>query len=195
MINTKFLIPAIAIAFTAFTVPATSVGEALAAEDNRQFVRVSPDIIDDFLAEMRQDLVHLDDLLGAITEGSFEEAARIAERRMGLAHKRIEMMEENGASDEKIAKFIAKVRKMTENEDINLSKALHGKGQPRGVGQFMPEELRAMGQEMHKAAYDLADTARAAKTPPTADDYKKLFSAVNDITTLCRSCHDSFRVR
>ncbi len=195
MIRIKQIFLPVTFIIAAFVIFAPMTSGALAAEDNRQFVKVNPQVIDRFLAEMRQDLVHLDDLLSAISEGDLEEAARIAERRMGLAHKRIEMMVANGASDTQIAKFIAKVRKWADNDELDLSKALHGKGQGRGVGQFMPEELRAMGQEMHKAAYAFADVARAAKTPPTADDYKKIFSAVNDITTLCRNCHDTFRVR
>ena len=187
-----------AIAFTALVAsgPALTLPPALASEDVRQLVQLAPDIRDRFLAEMRQDLVHLDDVLSAITEGDMEEVARIAERRMGLGHKRIARMEQQGATDEEISLLIARIRKMVESEDADLPNALHGAGQGgRGIGRFMPEELRAMGQEMHKAAYQLADAARAAKKPPLAEDYKKLISAVNDITTLCRGCHDTFRVK
>ena len=195
MFNNSRLFVVFVFAFSALLLPVLQAPYALASEDNRQLVKIKPEMTERFLAEMRQDLDHLDDLLSAVSEGNFEEAARIAERRMGLAHKRIEMMVENGVPDAKIAEFIARVRKLAESDETDLTKALHGKGRGRGVGQFMPEELRAMGQEMHKAAYAFADIARAAKTPPTAGDYKRLFSAVNDITTLCRSCHDTFRVR
>ncbi len=169
--------------------------QVFAQEDDRQLIQVSPDIKDRFLAEMRKDLTHLDDILSAITEGNMEEVAQIAERKMGLAHKRIEKMENMGASDSEIGLFITRIRKMAESEEGNLTKKLHTKGQGGGVGQFMPEELRAMGQEMHKSAYALADIARSVKKPPAAIDYEKLFSALNTITTHCRGCHDTFRVR
>ncbi len=169
--------------------------QVFAQEDDRQLIQISPDIKDRFLAEMRKDLAHLDDILSAMAEGNMEEVAQIAERKMGLAHKRIEKMENMGASDSEIGLFITRIRKMAESEEGNLTKKLHTKGQGEGVGQFMPEELRAMGQEMHKSAYELADIARSAKKPPTAIDYKNLFSALNTITTHCRGCHDTFRVR
>jgi cytochrome c556 len=172
-----------------------TAGKLVALEDDRQLIKVDPQIKDRFLAEMRADLGHLNDLMTAIADGNMEETARIAERKMGLAHKRIEKMEQMGASDEQISQFIAKVRQMAENPDIDLSKQLHGRGKGRGIGQFMPEELRAMGQEMHKSAYNIADIARSVKNPPEADGYKKLFSALSDLTALCRSCHDTYRVR
>ena len=169
--------------------------QAMSIDDDRQFVQVSPDIKDKFLTQMREDLTHLNDILSAITDGDLAEVVRIAERRMGLANKRIERMVQNGASDKEISLFIARIRKMVETEGVNLPNRLHGKRRGKGLGQFMPEELRAMGQEMHKTAYHLADVARDANNPPNAEDYKKLFSAINDITTQCKGCHDAFRVR
>ncbi len=167
---------------------------ATAQQDDRQMVKVAPEVMDRFLAEMREDLAHLDDLLEAIAAGRMEQAARIAERRMGLGHRRLMRMEEQGASDEQISRMIARIRRMAQAEGIDLPGALHGNTQG-GIGMLMPGELRAMGQEMHKAAYHLADVARAAGTPPDAEDYRKLFAAVNDITTQCRGCHETFRVR
>ena len=185
---------AILIAFLFSLAAAMTTGPVNAQEDDRQFVKVAPDVMNRFLAEMREDLVHLDDLLGAIAAGDMEQAARIAERRMGLGHQRLMRMQEQGASDEEINRMVAKIRKMAVSEGVDLPKALHGK-KHGGIGMLMPEELRAMGQEMHKAAYHLADVARAAKNPPDAGDYRKLFAAVNDITTQCRGCHETFRVR
>lgn len=166
-------------------------------EDNRSFVKLDPSIKAMFLAEMRKDLENLDDILTAIAEKKFELAARIAERKMGLAHRRIERMEANGASDEEIAATVKKIRKMGEKVGDMPVKELHRKMSQgmMGVGNFMPDELQGVGQAFHLSAYDIADAARLVAKKPDAANYQKLFSAINDMTTHCRGCHDAYRVR
>ncbi len=203
--NYKRLIPTLAIAITAFSLFIPNFSPAIAQEDNRQFVDLSPEIKAKFLARMRSNMARLDDIMSELARGNMEEAAKIAERRMGFAHGRIEKMAKKGASDAQINEMVARIRNMTKGDDyVSISKAMHknrpgggmgmGKG-GGGLGRFMPQEMRIMGHEMHKSAYKLADTARAAKTPPTAGDYKNILAALNDITTSCRSCHDAFRVK
>ncbi len=194
------LLPVMAIAAIVIFFPGFS--PAAAQQDNRQFVNLSPEIKAKFLAQMRTNMANLDDIIGEIAQGNMEEAAKIAERRMGFAHGRIERMAKKGASDAQINEMVARIRNMTKGDDYaSISKAMHknrpgggmGKG-GGGLGRFMPQEMRIMGHEMHKAAYKLADIARATKNPTTTD-YKNLFSALNDITTSCRGCHDAFRVK
>ena len=168
-----------------------------APEDNRTLVKLAPAIRDLFLQEMRRDLAHLDDILSAISDQDFELAARIAERKMGLAHRRIERMEADGASDAQIAGAIRKIRKMGARVGEMPVKELHRKMSRgmMGVGKFMPAELQGVGQAFHLTAYDVADAARLVAKKPDAASYQKLFSAINDMTTHCRGCHDAYRVR
>ena len=163
--------------------PANAAEPGLKApDDNRTLVKLDPTIRDLFLEEMRKDLAHLDDILSAISEKDFELAARIAERKMGLAHRRIERMEASGASDEEIAKTVRKIRNMGAKIGEVPTKELHrrmSKGM-MGVGKFMPEELQSVGQSFHMSAYDIADAARLVAKKPDADNYQKLFTAINE---------------
>ncbi|MCW2309661.1 hypothetical protein [Rhodobium gokarnense] len=167
------------------------------AEDTRELVEVAPDIRDRFLEEMRQDLVNLDAVITAIAEDDLELAARIAERRIGLGHMRIMRMEEMGAPDEKIAAAIKDMRQMAEELGTDMPKEMARRGMEggRGVGRFMPQELVAIGQLFHKTAYPLADAARAADADPSAENYRKLFVALSDMTNSCLGCHEVFRVK
>lgn len=185
------------LAIAGLSAPASAQSGLKAPEDNRVFVKLAPTVRELFLEEMRQDLANLDDLLSAIAEQDFEQAARIAERKIGLAHRRIERMENNGASDEAIAKAVAQIRKMGAQAGEISAKKLHRKMSRgmRGLGKFMPEELQGVGQLFHMSAYDIADAARLVAKKPDAAAYQKLFSTINDLTTQCRGCHDAFRVR
>lgn len=179
--------------------PSLAQNRMAAPEDTREFVKLDPALRDRFLQEMRLDLAHLDDILSAIAEKDFEQAARIAERRMGLAHRRIERMEANGASDEDIAAAVMRIRKMGAQVGEISAKKLQRKMSRGmagfGLGRFMPEELQGVGQAFHMGAYDIADAARLVAKKPDAASYQQLFSAINDMTTQCRGCHDAYRVR
>ena len=198
----KTLIPCTALAallgLTALApAPADAANGLKAPEDTRAFVKLDPTVRDLFLEEMRLDLANLDDIITAIAEKDFELAARIAERKMGLAHRRIERLEQSGASDEEIAEEVKRIRKMGAMVGEMPAKQLHQKMSRgmMGVGKFMPEELQGVGQAFHMSAYDIADAARMVGKAPTAENYQKLFSAINDMTTQCRGCHDAYRGR
>jgi hypothetical protein len=178
---------------------AEPVPPAARAEDNRELIELAPDIRDRFLERMREDLVNLNDVLAAIAEGDFEGAARIAERRMGFAHGRIERMEARGASDAEVAAAIGEIRAMAEAHGTDLPGAMHGGGGGgrggMGVGRFMPEELRALGMAFHQTAYPLADAARAVDADPSEENFRALFSALGDMTLSCLGCHEAYRVK
>ena len=193
----------------AASIPTAQTTSPAAAEDTRELIDLAPDIRDRFLAMMREDLVNLNDVVAAVAAGDFEEAARIAERRIGLGHNRIRRLEARGASDEEIAEAIAQIRAMAEKHGTDLPHAMGrgggmGGGMGRGggmggggmgVGRHMPEELRAMGQAFHKTAYPLADAARAVGKDPSSENYRKLFDALGDMTASCLGCHETYRVK
>ena len=186
----------VAIVAGALTVALPGAGPAH-AEDTRELIEVAPDIRDRFLEEMRQDLVNLDAVITAIAEDDLELAARISERKIGLGHMRIIRLEDMGASDEEITAAIEQMRKMAEELGPDMPKRMAQRGMEggRGVGRYMPEELVAIGQLFHKTAYPLADAARATKADPSAENYKKLFVALSEMTNSCLGCHEVFRVK
>ncbi len=193
-IGTRFAVIVMMTASLVFT--AISAYSAIAAEDERQLITLSPDIRDRFLEEMRHDLVNLAEVVSAIGDGDFEEAAQISERRMGLGHIRIQRMEESGASDEDINAAIKQIRTMAEEHGADLPNVMHQRGMGRGgVGRFMPEELRAIGQAFHKTAYPLANAARAVGTTPSVENFQALFSALSDMNNSCLGCHEAYRVK
>lgn len=194
----------IALRFTAVAIGALivvmmvafAVAPAKADTDQRQLITLSPDIRDRFLAEMRHDLFNLSEVVSAIADQNFEAAAKIAERRMGLGHVRIRNLENSGATDAEIAAEIVKIRVMAEQHGADLPNVMKQRGMGRGgVGRFMPEELRAIGQAFHKTAYPLADAARAVGDKPTPETYQRLFSALSDMTSSCLGCHEVYRVK
>lgn len=69
-----------------------------------------------------------------------------------------------------------------------------GIGSGKGHGRFMPQEFRAMGMAMHRAALDFADVAAAVGTPPSAAEWTRLIGALQGVSTNCRGCHATFRI-
>jgi hypothetical protein len=55
-------------------------------------------------------------------------------------------------------------------------------------GQYMPREMREIGWELHSAATEFADSARAG-------DLQKALRAYNRITSACVACHYSYRTQ
>lgn len=66
---------------------------------------------------------------------------------------------------------------------------LHGAHE---VGQYMPEEMAAIGTRMHKAA---SRFALAANDAAVAGDVKPALAALADVTRQCVACHAGFRVQ
>ncbi|MDZ7663356.1 hypothetical protein [Thiohalophilus sp.] len=58
------------------------------------------------------------------------------------------------------------------------------------VGQFMPEKMRQLGTEMHRAASRFAVVARDAGVE---DDVKPALAALSRVTRSCVACHSAFR--
>ncbi len=69
-----------------------------------------------------------------------------------------------------------------------------GVGSGKGYGRFMPVQFRQMGMAMHRSALDFADVAAAAR-PDSAEDWRRVATALANVSTNCRGCHATFRVQ
>ena len=56
-----------------------------AAGDGREFVRLPPPMQEHMLGNMRDHLVTLSGIIGAVAEGKFDAAAKLAEQRLGMS--------------------------------------------------------------------------------------------------------------
>lgn len=130
---------------------------ATAAEDGRELVKLPPKMQEHMLANMRDHLVALDEMLGALAEGNIDETTEIAERRLGMS-----------------------------------SLSLHGAAH---MAKFMPENMRAIGTQMHRAASRFVIVARDAELDPGKDSQRKVYKALQAITQNCNACHQSYRIR
>ncbi|MDZ7802725.1 hypothetical protein [Thiohalophilus sp.] len=64
---------------------------------------------------------------------------------------------------------------------------LHGAHE---VGQFMPEKMRQLGTDMHRAASRFAVVAKDAGVE---DDVRPALAALSRVTQSCVACHSTFR--
>ncbi|NIA71576.1 cytochrome c [Pelagibius litoralis] len=165
--------------------------QGLADDDPRTALPLPPEVGAGFLAEMRTHMANLDDIVAALAEDDFEEAARVADIRMTFGHHRWIRMAEDGASEEEIAS--AKTRFKQRHESRGGQRG-GGMGMGSGFGRDMPEDFRAMGASLHEAAESFAQTARSVATPAMPGDYRAVFGALQEVTNSCRACHDAFRI-
>lgn len=153
-----------------------------AQADDRQVVEVPSEIKTMFLEEMRSHLDNLNEITLALSAGDFEAAAFVAKNKMGFGHSMREILVNQGMHEAEIDVFMEKMRQT------------HGPGEGRGMGRFMPEDMRTMGQEFHFAAENFAEVASSVQSPPTAEDYKNVFTALSETIDVCSACHSTFRV-
>ncbi len=165
-----------------------AISPPASAADDREAVNLPPEIQDAFLTEMRGHMGNLDDILTAIAEGNFKEAADIAELKMDFGHSIWEGMAAEGMSADEIR---AQKQKMQQGGGQHQP----GAGGGRGMGRFMPQGFRDMGQNFHKAAGEFAAKARAVGAQPSAADYRSVIGALEAVTANCQSCHETFRVK
>lgn len=130
---------------------------AAAADDGRELVKLPPMMQEHMLGNMRDHLVALDQILGELAEGHVDEAAEIAEKRLGMS-----------------------------------SLSLHGAAH---MAKFMPEKMKAIGTQMHRAASRFVIVARDAELAPGKDAQREVYSALQAITENCNACHQSYRIR
>ncbi len=130
---------------------------ATATKDGRELVKLPPVMQEHMLANMRDHLVALDEMLGELAEGNIDKAVEIAEKRLGMS-----------------------------------SLSLHG---AEHLGKFMPESMGLIGTRMHRAASRFVIVARDAELDPGKASQRKVYKALQEITTNCNACHRAFRIR
>lgn len=167
----------------------------VAEEDQRTLIKIAPESQALMLTEMRVLLDNIDDLLAALSEGEFGEVAKIADYKLGFGHAKFEKMFEDGVPEAEIEARRVKMMKRRAS-----GQGGHGNGGGssifgEGLGRLMPEEVREMGQQLHAAAAEVSVAAKKAGATPTVDDYKAVLEAVQQMTSNCRACHSSFRIR
>ena len=140
--------------------------------DSRQLVNYPPEVRAHLLANMREHLQALADIMDAFARAKYTEAADIADQRLGMTSQ--------GATG---CQMEGKGIKM-------MSNAMHLDHQ---MSQLMPEKMRELGQNMHKAANEFAVKAREADK----DGSKAADAAVAlaKIPQQCVACHTSFRIQ
>ncbi|AKH99581.1 hypothetical protein IMCC20628_00862 [Hoeflea sp. IMCC20628] len=62
-----------------------TTGPSMAAEDSRELVEMPAMMQEHMLANMRDHLKALDEILGALAQGNVDDAGRIAENRLGMS--------------------------------------------------------------------------------------------------------------
>ncbi len=161
--------------------------------DDRVLIEIPVESQELLMAKMRVLVDHLDDLLAAIAEGDFVEAGRISEYKLGFGHARWEKMLAEGVPEKEIQAQRIKMLKWRKQGGRGQGKGGSIFGQ--GVGRLMPEEVREMGQLMHAAAGEVSIAAKKAGTTPGVEDYKAVINGVQEMTSVCRACHASFKIR
>jgi len=166
------------------------------SEDPRRVIELPAAVADELRAEMRNHMDTLDELVGAVAMGEFDRAADIARTRMRMGHRLDERLQAAGYSDEEIREF----REALKAQGWEPGRGLRGEGPASGIaggmgpGRFVPDDFRAMGQTFHEAAQEFAATARDVGEPPTVTDYENVLSAMQFVTSTCRSCHATYRL-
>lgn len=172
------------------------LAHAQPSEDPRQVIELPAAVAEQLRAEMRNHMDTLDELVGAVAFGEFDRAADIAESRMRMGHRLDERLREAGYSEEEIREF----RQALTEQGWEPGRGLRGEGPASGVaggmgpGRFVPDDFRAMGQTFHQAAQEFAATARQVGDQPTVADYENVLSAMQFVTSTCRSCHATYRL-
>lgn len=63
------------------------------------------------------------------------------------------------------------------------------------MAPFMPQGMRDIGTELHRAASRFSQAAANADVEHTFEAQQTVFAALNTITTVCNACHDGYRIR
>lgn len=141
------------------------------AEDGRQTVNFPPAMRQHTLANMRDHLQALSEILGAIAGNQYAKAGEIAGARLGM----------NSPSAEGCKPAEANAPQMSKPASMEQQMA-----------QFMPEGMNKIGLSMHEAASTFStEAALASKT----GDTKPALAALAVVTQQCAACHATYKVQ
>lgn len=140
--------------------------------DSRQLVDYPPAVRRHALANMRAHLQALAEIMDAFANAKYAEAAEIADKRLGMDSPNATGCRMDGA----------KMMSMMESSPLDQQMSL-----------LMPEKMRELGQNMHKAANEFAAKARAAdKNDKNVAEAALLLAK---IPKQCVACHDGYRMK
>ena len=178
MKNISCLLIFLVVSFTAQAEDMMSHAQHIGSSDNdtRLMLDYPPDVRTYALANMRSHLQALAEVMQTFADGNYAEAADIADSRLG--------MKSNGAAGCRpdTMKMDMKMSAMTEADHLGHKMAL-----------LMPEKMRELGQNMHKAANDFAAKARDAGTD--SKKIKEAEIALAKIPQQCVACHEVYRMQ
>ncbi len=141
-------------------------------EDSRQPVAFPPPMRQHILANMRDHLQALADIMTAVSGGDYARAGQIAYGRLGMDSPAAEGCKPGGDASKP---------QMSQPMDMEQMMA-----------RFMPEDMRKIGLAMHQSASDFgAEAAKAAKN----GDTKPALSALARVTQQCVACHAAYKVQ
>lgn len=63
------------------------------------------------------------------------------------------------------------------------------------IAKFLPIPMRKMVEKMNDDTGKFIWLAQNASVQESAENYQNLFEALGNITSTCRSCHETYRVR
>lgn len=144
---------------------------AAMANDTRQAVAFPPDMRDHTLANMRDHMQALSDILTAMAAGRYGEAAGIASTRLG--------MDSPAATGCKLDAS-AQAPQMSMAPDME-----------QRMAAAMPDGMRKIGLEMHRSASAFA--AEALKASKTGQA-KPAMVALARVTQQCAACHSGYKL-
>lgn len=160
-------LPALAEDVTNHTHPLSVIND-----DSRQLVNYPPEVRAHALANMRGHLKALADIMNAVANAHYAEAADIADNQLGM-------------NSSAAAGCQPKDMKM-----MQMPKTSHLDHQ---MQQLMPEEMRVLGQNMHRAANEFAVKARDADK--NIQNVTEANMALAKIARQCVACHENFRMQ
>jgi hypothetical protein len=140
--------------------------------DNRQLVDFPPQMREHNLANMRDHLQALSEILAAMAAHRYAEAGRIAEARLGMNSPAAAGCVSNASAD---------------GAQMSTPPSME-----HAMAMTMPKAMRKLGLDMHMAASTFAVEARkAART----GDAQPALAALSRVTQRCTACHANYRVR
>ena len=167
--KTTFRILCLAIILSAGNACADPVG---ADSDTRQKVDYPNEVKLRFLANMRDHLESLADIMEALSQGQPTRAADIADMKLGMNSKGATACRPSDPA-------------MSMHPMMGMTHADHL------MAQLMPEEMRKLGQNMHRAANEFSETARRTAS---SGNSAAASTALGNVIKQCTNCHAAFRV-
>ncbi len=171
--------------------------------DSRTPVSMPAPARDAFMAEMHGQIGNLEAVLQALSTRDFGAAAEIASARIDFGHRFWQAMKETGLSGSQITALRDHMAQPAPTPSLGpeAGTGFPGSSGTNGAltslgaaGVTLPAGFRALGTELQTAATRFAAAARAAQADPSGPHASTLTTKLDEVSTICRSCHESYRI-